>query len=69
MRDRAEFVRFVVPAKVHDESQTAIGLVAFAYELLDAGDPANEAALRGHLRWLEQNLRVPDRFNRETPTR
>lgn len=63
-----EFVRFVVPAVIHDESQSAIGVIALAYKLVDAPDTAN--ALRQELQelltWFEAALAVPDRFNRTT---
>ena len=61
-----EFVRFVVPTVRHDESQTAIGLVALAYELSDAAETSetNREALQRSLTWLEDHLEVPDRFNR-----
>lgn len=63
---RAEFVRFVVPARIHHESQTAIGVVAVAYELSRSTDVNEElqAELRRLLTWIECNLDVPDRFNR-----
>lgn len=63
---RAEFVRFVVPSRIHHESQTAIGVVAVAYELSHSTDVNEElqAELRRLLTWIERNLDVPDRFNR-----
>lgn len=63
---RAVFVRYVVPTWIHRESQAPIGVIGAAYELLD-GDRL-DAEVRGELersiRWLEERLDVPDRFNR-----
>lgn len=55
------FVRFVVPSVTDEDSQTAIGVVAFAYRLMDSA-PTSELAVA--LTWFENNLDVPDRFNR-----
>lgn len=49
-----ECIRFVV---------RGIGLVPFAYDLLERVDDAN---VRETLDWFEQHLDVPDRFNRTT---
>ncbi len=61
-----EFVRFVVPAWIHRESQAPIGVIGAAYELLRQDSVSHE--LRGELKhwieWFEKNLAVPDRFNR-----
>lgn len=60
------FVRFIVPSRTHAESQTAMGLVAAAYELSRSNDVAVplQAELLRQLAWIEQHLAVPDRFNR-----
>jgi hypothetical protein len=61
-----EFVRFVVPGVIHDESQTAVGVVTLAYELVDAADTPKDLRQDLHelLTWFETALAVPDRFNR-----
>jgi hypothetical protein len=64
--DSDGFLRFVVPSKMHPESQTAYGLLAMAYWLRDTAgvDPATEAELTGCIAWFKVHLPVPDRFNR-----
>lgn len=61
-----EFVRFVVPSRTHRESQTAIGVVAMAYELSRSPDVSTplQTELTKWLDWIEKNVDVPDRFNR-----
>lgn len=63
-----EFVRFVVPTRTHPDSETAIGLVAVAYELAESEDV--EQGLRNQLAellaWIETNVPLPERFNRTT---
>jgi hypothetical protein len=61
-------LRFIVAGQVHRESQTAIGIVAVAYERAgsDEVSEAVRADLRRWLTWIEQHLDVPDRFNRTT---
>jgi hypothetical protein len=62
----AELVRFVVPTWTHRESQVPIGVIGAAYELLRQDSLNHE--LRNELErwigWFEENLTVPDRFNR-----
>lgn len=61
-----EFVRFVIASRTHEESQTAIGLVALAYELSESSTASSEVVqeLQRWLSWFEENLDIPDRFNR-----
>lgn len=62
----AGFVRYVVPTWIHRESQAPIGVIAAAYELL-RGDKLDEevrAELERSIRWFEDHLDVPNRFNR-----
>ena len=61
-----EFVRFVVPGRTHRESQTAIGVVAMAYELSRSPEINEQlqAELSRWLTWIEKHVDVPDRFNR-----
>jgi hypothetical protein len=63
---RTELVRFVVPSRIHPESQTAIGVVAMAYELCDSTEvnPELQAELSRLLTWIEDNIDAPERFNR-----
>jgi hypothetical protein len=62
------FVRFVVPSRIHAESQVAMGAIALAYQLVDeeAIADADRGELARWLRWFEDHLPVPDRFNRTT---
>lgn len=62
----AEFVRFVVPTWAHRESQTPIGVIGAAYELLDQDklSPELHRELERSIRWFEEHLATPDRFNR-----
>lgn len=62
----AEFVRFVVPAWIHRESQAPIGVIGAAYELSrrDAISHELRRELERLIEWFEENLAVPDRFNR-----
>jgi hypothetical protein len=61
----AEFVRFVVPTWVHRASQRPIGVLGAAYDLLKQDKVSDE--LRGELqrsiRWFEEHLAAPERFN------
>jgi hypothetical protein len=61
-----EFVRFVVPTWIHRESQAPIGVIGAAYELLrqDATSHELRMELEHWIEWFEENLPVPDRFNR-----
>lgn len=61
-----EFVRFVVPTWIHRESQAPIGVIGAAYELLRQGTVSHElrSELEQCIEWFEENLAVPDRFNR-----
>jgi hypothetical protein len=56
----------VVPSRIHPESQTATGVVAMAYELSGSPEVNHElqAELRRLLTWIEDNVDVPNRFNR-----
>jgi hypothetical protein len=67
-QEAGAFVRFVVPGSTHEESQTAIGVVAFAYRLVDSAVTPDDRReeLKAQLEWLEANLSVPGRFNRTT---
>ena len=60
------FVRFVVPSWTHRESQAPIGVIGAAYELLRQDTVSHElrAELGAWIEWFEQNMPVPDRFNR-----
>lgn len=62
----AEFVRFVVPAWIHRESQAPIGVIGAAYELLRQDTVSDDvrAEIERWIEWFENNLSVPDRFNR-----
>jgi hypothetical protein len=62
----AELVRYVVPSWTHRESQAPIGVIGAAYELLRRDTPGAElqGELARSIRWFEQHLPVPDRFNR-----
>jgi len=60
----SELIRFVVPAILDGDSQTALGIVHVAHRLVDDGETDEE--LRRALQWLDENLAVPDRFNRTT---
>lgn len=64
----AEFVRFIVPSRTDAGSQTAIGVIAFAHELIDASFISNELRneLRLRLTWFDDHMDVPERFNRTT---
>lgn len=64
----AEFVRFVVPTWVHRASQRPIGVIGAAYALLKPDNLSDELAreLRRSIRWFEEHLVVPKRFNRTT---
>jgi hypothetical protein len=57
------FIRYVVPAWMHRESQVAIGVIAAAYELIEK-DVLLRSELEAVIEWFERNLAVPDRFNR-----
>lgn len=61
-----EFVRLVAPAWIHRESQAPIGVIGAAYELLrqDATSHELRRELEYWIEWFEENLPVPDRFNR-----
>lgn len=61
-----EFVRFVVPTWIHRESQAPIGVIGAAYELLRQDAMSNELRreIEHWIEWFEENLAVPDRFNR-----
>ena len=61
-----EFVRFVVPTWIHRESQAPIGVIGAAYELLRQQATSHELQreLEHWIEWFEENLPVPDRFNR-----
>ena len=63
-----DFIRFVVPKRTDPDSQTAVGLVAIAYELAESDDvePVLRDQLRELLAWIEANVPVPERFNRTT---
>lgn len=63
---RVEFVRFVVPAWDHPESQGPIGVIAAAYELLRQDQLGKELRdeLKLSIEWFETHLAVPHRFNR-----
>ena len=60
------FLRFVIPER---DSRTGLsmGLLTLAYERLRSGElsPEDEVQLHTHVRWLEQNLPIPDRFARK----
>lgn len=60
------FVRFVVPSRTDRESQSAIGIVAMAYELSESPDvgASLQAELTRWLDWIDTHVEVPDRFNR-----
>ncbi|KRA16432.1 MULTISPECIES: hypothetical protein [unclassified Lysobacter] len=60
------FLRFVIPARDWRTGQ-ATGLLTLAYEQLRSGELTEweHAQLGEHLRWLELNLPVPDRFARK----
>jgi hypothetical protein len=62
----SELVRFVVPAIIDDDSQTAAGVVQVAHDLIEEVGTAEEIRreLAAALDWLDDNLEVPDRFNR-----
>lgn len=64
-----DFVRQVVPGWIHRESQRAIGVIAAGHALLD-GRPVLDVEGRRELvrllRWFEEHLPVPARFNRTT---
>jgi hypothetical protein len=61
-----EFIRFVVPTWIHRESQAPIGVISDAYELLRQEIVSSELCreLERWIAWFEENLSVPDRFNR-----
>ena len=61
-----ELVRFVVPTWLHRESQAPIGVIGAAYELLRQETVSHElrSELEQWIEWFEENLAVPDRFNR-----
>lgn len=61
------FLRFCVPALDADSGEPE-GLVQVAYRLRDEASVAldDRNVLAEVLRWLEQNLEEPDRFNRTT---
>lgn len=62
----SELVRFVVPAIIDDDSQTASGVVQVAHSVVENVDTADDIRreLAAALQWLEENLEEPDRFNR-----
>jgi transcriptional regulator with XRE-family HTH domain len=61
-----EFVRYVVPSWTHRESQAPIGVIGAAYELLDQDTLIAElhGEVERSIRWIEDHLATPDRFNR-----
>lgn len=61
-----EFVRFVVPTWIHRESQAPIGVIGAAYELLRQDTLSHQlrSELERSIKWFEEKLPVPDRFNR-----
>jgi len=63
-----EFVRFVVPHLIDSDSESASGVVAIAYAILDADeeDVARLSELRRLLDWLVAHLPEPGRFSRTT---
>jgi hypothetical protein len=66
--DAEEFVRFIVPARQHQDSGAAIGVVALAYELARSHDtdPKTRGELSELLAWIEDNVAMPQRFNKST---
>lgn len=66
MATPSTFIRFVVPGRIDPQSEATVGVVSIAYELLCSEDVRLEwrAELKLRLRWVEQNLAVPSRFNR-----
>jgi hypothetical protein len=66
MVTRPTFIRFVVPSRIHPDSDGVAGVVSVAYELKLSADLPLElrAEVKARLQWLEENLPVPSRFNR-----
>lgn len=59
-------VRFVVPAVIDADSQKPVGVINFAYDLVEADETSEEVRrdLKALLAWFDDSLAVPDRFNR-----
>jgi hypothetical protein len=59
------FIRFVI-SRPDPDSSVAQGVFAIAYQLRDSSDigPADRETLLRNLKWFEDNLQTPSRFNR-----
>ena len=59
------FIRFVI-SRPDPDSGVAQGVFAIAYQLRDSSDigPADRETLLRNLKWFEDNLQTPSRFNR-----